>query len=298
MENVAGFKKSDVATPIEYFQPITEDMQPTPPSAEELEMVKDQLPHCFPQISLDRFIIRAELMLRYPMSHVAKLIDAKQTGDDGFFIPARLHQAFNLDSEVSPGLHLLNKCSRAPTGGGGKPDLPTSPTWLDLSQIEFNPYFVFLFGRRIQFVCGFYDIELIPGQNNLTSPACVGTTFYETICAGFATHPPRTTLHIFQEDLNEHSVVFDEDEITFGQLLAALTEYSKRAIADWYDDIRFEEERRRRRGASPSASTNGYLQFSPSPSVKLRLEYAPSGPHRRPNIHFTYGDRWLLENDK
>jgi hypothetical protein len=172
-------------------------------------------------------------------------------GNKYIYFPARLTQLHDLSTDIAQALDTLNNEQSQPLLRGITPSPGnTKVSWLDLSQVQINPYFEHLFTRdgRIQHHLGGWEITL---RTSLNAQVLDRTPdiqlLLESVGSMHVTYPPCKTLGIYHTatDTEESrpgfnkllSRVHNEDGILIKELIDALEGCAPTVVASWKRDV-------------------------------------------------------------
>jgi len=120
-----------------------------------------------------------------------------------------------------------------------------NPCWLDLSQFNFNPYFLELFPERVRLHLGRCEIILGPCsfEQRVYKRPLPQTAFDELIGSMFLTEPPCKAVGIYlpcrrAPVLRLVAKVRDAEGIRVGQVLRTLEQNADDALSWWEDEVR------------------------------------------------------------
>jgi len=125
-----------------------------------------------------------------------------------------------------------------------------SPCWLDLSQFNFNPYFLELFSERVRLHLGRCEIILGPcsSEQRVYKRPLPQTAFDELISSMFLTEPPCKAVGIYLPRrrapvLRLVAKIRDAGGIRVGQVLRTLEQNADDALSCWKNGVKSIEGR-------------------------------------------------------
>jgi len=224
------YRKNYPCGPIEYYEEIPQDLNWMQPTAAEI----------------------AELELNIHNRSIPGF-----RSRDQFVYPARITQAQCLsnttciatrnlwNSHINSFVHNIDWVPYFP--------LDTSDNrWLDLSQIQINPYLSHCFGHRAQEIDGRLEIKLLSSPNCITrSPFVTLGSLSSLVRPMYATQPPCKSLGIYvhyadvpdpYDWIRRIATVEAEDGVRIGQLADALDQHSATVVDSWLEDVTSERE--------------------------------------------------------
>jgi len=157
------------------------------------------------------------------------------------FLTARFTQAYTLPQELLTSLHTKIRSEYGRFGSSSIYSLAEEPRWLDLSQLEVNPYFVDLFGDCFQPFQGNYTITIKPRIHDYLkdlSSSKIGPSREQLIHSMFLSRPPCKVLRIraigkIHEEMQVLGIVSKEDGVRVGDLLLLLQQHFSTATELW-----------------------------------------------------------------
>ena len=216
------FRTHKPCGPIEYLQPIASDFPELRPSISEIDNMRNE--------------VTQFLAVPQSLSRDAPMLDSC------FNFPARLHQAVALDDST---LDLFHNMLNTDPYHRLAPKLPDVPSWMDLTQVTFNPYFTHLFSGRLTFPFGYCSIDLVLDCDNVTnSPAVRSQEAYDLISPMYVTQPPCKALGVYADYGKPPNLRYsrlgravDENGVTIANLLDTLRQCAPKAIERWRIEV-------------------------------------------------------------
>jgi len=159
------------------------------------------------------------------------------------YFPARISQARNIPQLYYDKIRNCYEHIRHSLPGM----LPQfgSPCWLDLSQFNFNPYFLQLFPERVRLHLGRCEIILGPcsSEQRIYKRPLPQTAFDELISSMFLTEPPCKAVGIYLPRrsapvLRLVAKIRDAGGIRVGQVLRTLEQNADDALTCWKDGVK------------------------------------------------------------
>jgi len=159
------------------------------------------------------------------------------------YFPARISQARNIPQLYYDKIRNCYEHIRYSLPGM----LPQfgSPCWLDLSQFNFNPYFLELFPERVRLHLGRCEIIIGPcsSEQVIYKRPLPQRAFDELISSMFLTEPPCKALGIYlpcrrAPVLRLVAKVRDAEGIRVGQVLRTLEQNADDALSCWKDGVK------------------------------------------------------------
>jgi len=213
----SSYRSQFPCSPVEYHSHINAHWTWQQPSEEELAQLEK----------------RPEL-LSHEAAHAAK----------NFWVPARITQARALPSEVSKTISSLALHSKWSRTVSTSTAALADPRWLDLSQFNFNPYFLDLLSGRAQQKLGRLEVALKPGHREhlVFQQPLPETEFFELIGSMFLTEPPCQALGIYVPRLGAATLepvtkICDVDGIRVGHLLSTLQAHCGGILDLWSNQV-------------------------------------------------------------
>ena len=176
---------------------------------------------------------------------------------DQFVYPARITQAQCLSNTTCIATRNIwnSHINSRYRNDDWVPSLPLDTSdnrWLDLSQIQINPYLSHCFGDRAQGIEGRLEIKLLSSPNYITrSPFITLESLSSLVRPMYATQPPCKSLGIYVHYarapdhngwIRRLTTVEAEDGVRIGQLADALDQHSATAVDSWLEDVTSERE--------------------------------------------------------
>jgi len=214
----SSYRSHFPCSPVEYHSPFKAHWAWQQPSEEELAQLEK----------------RPEL-LSHEAAHAAT----------NFWVPARITQARALPSDVRKTIRSLSLHANWFRKMSTSTAALDEQRWLDLSQFNFNPYFLDLLSGRVQQKLGRLEVAVKPGRREhlVFQQPLSDTKFVELIGSMFLTEPPCQALGIFvpgrlgAATLEPVTTICDVNGIRIGHLLSTLQAHCGSVVDLWSHEI-------------------------------------------------------------
>ena len=127
--------------------------------------------------------------------------------------------------------------------------------WLDLSQLELNPYFMNLFGQRIKLKGGFLELQLLPGNATcITAQRTNLPGFQQVFAPMFATQPPCKALGLYvhaSDHFTRLKMLRNNEGIRLDELLQSIHQTLPKVQEAWAKQVRTAVEEEVEEDAKP-----------------------------------------------